>query len=517
MKLWKRLVCGAPGLLTVMFSDTQLLFMSSEFAQRFSEIAQYGDITLNEIKDRLGKVKSTGSLNEASMWEKISQYKESGATCLRTLGEFVHSNDNDDGEGKHYFAKIERIQYADINVCLLQITDITDVKKVQHEILGKKYKNILFTTASHELKTPLNGILGGMQLIMQSKDMASIKEYCSIIEGSCKLLINITDDMLDYCLYESGELTLSVTEIYLREVFNEAIKIIEVQTKQRGVNLIFNYDPNIPEIIRTDRKRLMQIFLNILGNSAKYTFHGSIMITAENHDFDVFIKVMDTGIGINETKKAGLFKLFGQLNTGVPRRNSKLEAGAGSGLGLSVSQALASLLGTGISFTSTEGRGSEFSFAVNKEIKNKRCNSATSSPIQKVHKPKMLTKQSTFLNPKRKHTLGGALLGKGIGHTISLIQPMISLDAEADNLTLGSDEGSGLSPRRCLNKYVFPSKNIFSDDSMKFTHNPCHCPDILIVDDNAFNLLVLKKLLERLGLACATVCALFRKILIIGC
>ncbi len=347
--MWKRILRNAPGLLTLVFAEDEIQFASAEFVSHFQKVLGGDAITLDEVQQKFETLKATNSCIAGSLWEKIREYKNNGenvdAEEPKALGEFVLLPGKDEESAFHYAASIEVIQWKGESATLLHLIDITASKKAQREVLCKKYKNILLTTASHELRTPLNGVLGGVQLIEECGDIVSIREYCKMMHCSCKLLVNITDDILDYCLYEGGNLILNVEEVRLREVFAEAVTIVEVQTKQRGVELRVKFDTNVPECVKTDRKRLLQILLNILGNASKYTFEGAITVTVEGREQDVKVKIADTGIGINETKKESLFKLFGRISSEANQEGSsggscsnntgsKVTAGAGSGLGL---------------------------------------------------------------------------------------------------------------------------------------------------------------------------------------
>jgi len=417
-----------------------------------------------------------------------------------------------------YSASIEKIQYCGENVCLLALTDITNVKKVQVEAIAKKYKNILLTTASHELMTPMNGILGAMQLILRSNDIDDIKEYCSLMDLSCKNLLNITDDMLDYCLYESGDLSLNISEINFVELLNEAVKIIEIQTKQRGVEISISCDSEVPEKIRSDRKRLLQILLNLLGNSAKYTFKGSIKIIAEGRETDILIKIIDTGIGIDNTKKEKLFKLFNSANsnsgdTETKNHNSKITAKAGSGLGLTVSQVLATLLGTGLQFESNFNEGSTFWFSIEKQLTRRRCNSATQ--LSKFVKRKSVAKRlNTVFCPKpQKYSSDNiAIIRKnddfilGNRKLLHTSETAIKTEADSDTTNIAVEEyTSGRNIDWSINRYKFASHCAIDDFGIRKIMCKCDCATALIVDDNAFNLFVLKNLLMKLKIKCVTV------------
>ncbi len=468
---------------------------------------------MNELQQKFSLLRTTNSCIAGSLWDKLVAYQtevgDRPSDEPRNLGEFIHTPTKDAEAAVHYSARVETIRWKDGLASLLHMVDITASKKAQREALDKKYKNLLLTTASHELRTPINGVLGGMQLIDECTDIAKVREYSKMMRCSCKMLVNITDDILDYCLYEGGNLILNVEEVRLREVFDEALESVQVQTKQRGVDLNLNYFENVPEFVKTDRKRLLQILLNLLGNAGKYTFRGAITVTVQGREQDVVIRIRDTGIGINETKKESLFKLFGRISSeeshegGKRTNSSRIVAGAGSGLGLTVSQALASLLGSGISFASTEGVGSEFIFAINKALQKRRSNSV-SGKTSSTKKRLFLKRTTMFLHQKRNPlstspTLSRFLAGSQTSRIeINRCEPVDedkTGEKDGDNFSVGADERTGRTPHPSMSQYVMPTRTLGSET--KRAEN-VDSTKVLIVDDSAFNLLVLQRLLERL-------------------
>ncbi len=470
-------------------------------------------------------MRCTTSCDEVTLWDKLIDYlkEQTPEKGIRDLGEFVQKLDVQEESWKHFAAKVDRINWKKKqNACLLNMVEITSSKKAQTEMISKHYRNILLTTASHELMTPLNGILGGVQLIESCDSMEKVHRYCEILTCSCKFLINITQDMHDYCLYESGSLVLTKEMFNLRDLMNEAFGMVEIQAHQRGVVASLVYDDAIPEPIYSDRKRLMQVFLNLLSNATKYTFKGAITFTAKYKDPLITIEIADTGIGISEEKQKSLFKLFAAAESQSPA-SPRIYAGAGSGLGLTVSQALTRMLGTGISFSTRENVGSTFSFSLFKELPRKRSASVRNllySPLKAVcqstfaAEPMCLptmrksrsrigpTKDSSTNSPsgfmmRRNKTEAFDLAGgRGKSRKSSI---------SSGQFSLGEDERGGASPARSLSTYKLVLKNSFSLDIPSAPTATCDCPDVLIVDDNAFNLLVLQSLIEKLGLRCETV------------
>lgn len=263
------------------------------------------------------------------------------------------------------------------------------------------------------------------------------------------------------------------------------------------MKLITKIDSNIPEAISTDRKRLMQILLNLLSNSAKYTFQGTVTLVVESKGQTVHFEVIDTGIGINENKKEELFKLFGkkQLDS---KDSTQLNTSAGSGLGLTISQALVNLLGSGITFTSKVGEGSSFFFDINKMLKRQRSRSLRSRNLDGKKVPSFRRTISTNVPQPPEKDMDLELENPPMIRNDSLLSC-----GGAENIS-NDGEGDKRTQTRNLSDYRLVLKNSFSGD-LPSVNRACKCPTMLIVDDNAFNLLVLNSLLAKIGISCETV------------
>ncbi len=549
-KGWKTLVLETPasGMLLFGASSGKVIFSNSGFESFFPSASP---ATLSDTKDVFSTLKlsptgdaETNGTSQKTLWEVLRNVTTTSEKEHKKaeLGEFVYQPQPQEEYWKHFTITLSRMGWKKMDAFLLSLVEITSHKKAQTELICKHYRNILLTTASHELMTPLNGILGGMQLIEKSENIYEIKKYIDIITRSCRFLINITEDMHDYCLYESGCLVLCSELVNLRGLMEDAVKTIQIQAQQRGVAMNLVYDEEIPEPIYTDKKRLMQVFLNLLSNAAKYTFKGSITFTAKYKDPLIMVEVADTGIGISEAKKKNLFKLFGDTTSATTNSASSPNnyVGAGSGLGLTVSQALTKLLGTGLSFTTEENVGSRFSFGLFRETPRKRSKSlwGFSPPCRPVNinNPTCNKRTTIWAPPMRKAKsracvaapVSSPLLLSRKGRSAAAEKPIFELSTNhglsvpivksrkssmgSENLSVVDDERNQGSPRRSVSGYKLVLKNSFS--STEICGNipeeiACNCPELLVVDDNAFNLWVMQNLLAKLGLSCETVFSLF--------
>ncbi len=505
-----------------MFDQNEVYFTSTEAQQLLTKSVVGHDSDFARLKETLSYMLCTKT--SRTLWSKVeahwaqAQAQAEAQTTTKTqssmqpLGEYVFAGQDHDSDlpPRSFVVRLEQRHIKSKPCTMLHLVDVTSAKQAERELSAKQYRNILLTTASHELNTPLNGILGGVQLIEQSTSLSEVLEYCKIVRGSCKQLQNLTNSMQDYCLYESKSLVLNYESVALHDMLSEALDLIATQTQQRKVHVSLNYDPVIPTAILTDKKRLMQILSSVLFNAAKYTFKGSITLSAKFRPPMVQIEVVDTGIGISKRRMRSLFKLFADVDAGEigPRHPMGTGAGISSGLGLAFSQTLASLLGTGIQVSSAENVGTKVSFAIFQEPPAPRRRVSTNDGKAPGRRnPKAFAKMATaeltdkrarnphpepYTETQRQRSI--KLCQQHGAQHASDFEDIDSMDASI------AEECSDRAPRKRLSSYhLIVKKRLTADSFGLLAPSSCLCPDILIVDDNAFNLLVLKSLLSKMG------------------
>lgn len=227
----------------------------------------------------------------------------------------------------------------------------------------EKLKSMFIASTSHELRTPLNSIIGFTGVLLQgwSGELnQEQKEYLEMINSSSKHLLELIIDILDISKIESGSIDLKVSVFDLREVVDEAITTLGENIKEKGLEMIIEVK-NI--YMKTDRMRLLQCIMNLIGNSVKYTEKGNIKISAKNIENKVDISVTDTGIGIKTQDIPRLFTPFVRLESPLTPKTS------GTGLGLYLTKKLArDVLGGEIYVKSKFGKGSTFTIQIPVEV-----------------------------------------------------------------------------------------------------------------------------------------------------
>jgi len=214
-----------------------------------------------------------------------------------------------------------------------------------------KTKDIFLANISHELRTPLNAVIGYSELLTEITEDNNHYEYkddLMRIHDSGVHLLDIVNELLDMAKIESGKILLSVSVFYFNDLLNEVINVLQpdLDKKSNSVNLVFKDAVND---ITSDKIRLKQILINIIGNACKFTENGCIVITVSKKTLGfINISVRDTGIGINNESMKYIFEPFRQ-------GDKSTESYEGTGLGLSISRRLAQMLGGDISVESKEG------------------------------------------------------------------------------------------------------------------------------------------------------------------
>lgn len=216
---------------------------------------------------------------------------------------------------------------------------------------------------SHDIRTPMNGIVGMTDLLQSTPMSPSQHEYLDIIQQSAGSLLTLINDILDFSKIEAGKLDISMTPFNLRDYVSFNLKPMAVQADRKGIELACRIDPGVPEIIDSDPHRLGQILTNLIGNAIKFTDSGEIIVRLHHRKTDdgqaeIHFTVEDTGCGIPAEKCASVFEAFSQVE-GIAEHVRQ-----GTGLGLAICSKLVDMLGGKIWVESTLGKGSIFHFMI---------------------------------------------------------------------------------------------------------------------------------------------------------
>ncbi|WP_243358171.1 PAS domain-containing sensor histidine kinase [Fundidesulfovibrio terrae] len=247
--------------------------------------------------------------------------------------------------------------------------DITAHKEAAARLLQAKEqaeaatraKSEFLANMSHEVRTPLNGVLGMLQLLATTELDQEQAEYVRTAEQASLRLAQLLSDILDLSKVESGTLTLRDVEFSLAEVRDSVLALFAPAAREKGLTLDFRVDPRLPDRLMGDEVRLRQILLNLVGNAIKFTDAGEVTVQAELASEEapspvpVRITVSDTGCGIPDSQLGRIFEPFVQADGSYVRRTG------GAGLGLAIVKRLTAMMGADISITSHPGAGTRMS------------------------------------------------------------------------------------------------------------------------------------------------------------
>jgi len=242
-------------------------------------------------------------------------------------------------------------------------TDVTEQRQAQDEIriakdaaeAANSAKSSFLATMTHELRTPMNGVLGILELLHQTDLDAEQRELIDVIGGSAEALLKIIDDILDLSKIEAGKMEIERLPLAPLPLIEGVADTLAPHAHRKKLSFNTYVDPTVPPAIVGDPVRLRQILFNLIGNAIKFTEHGSVSVqlTTEGPG-QLRLNVTDTGIGLDEDARTRLFKPFSQADSTTTRRFG------GTGLGLSICRRLVELMGGTIGVDSVPGRGSTF-------------------------------------------------------------------------------------------------------------------------------------------------------------
>lgn len=259
-------------------------------------------------------------------------------------------------------------KFGSINKIKEQYAEIQKAKEEAEE--ANKAKSRFLAKMTHEIRTPINAILGMNELLMRENISPNVYGYAQEIQNSGNSLLSIINDILDSSKIEAGKMNIVPVEYEVREFITAVYSVLEVNGGAKGLETKLVVDPMLPKMLYGDMGKLKQVTLNLISNAVKYTESGSVTLVVKKvsefrRETTIRVEVIDTGIGIKAEDMDKLFTTFERLDE---RRNTGIQ---GTGLGLNITKELLALMDSQIEVESVYGKGSTFAYSIKQSIVDK--------------------------------------------------------------------------------------------------------------------------------------------------
>ena len=312
--------------------------------------------------------------------------------------------------------------------------ELSEAREIAEQ--ANRSKNIFLASMSHDIRTPMNAIIGLSDVLSKTGLQKDQAHYVQVINSSAQSLLSLINDIMDFSKIEAGQLDLEAISFDFRQVLDDCADLIFFQANEKRLEFVYFVSPSVDRFVVGDPNRLRQIILNLACNAVKFTETGRVELWVEvlaKHDdsMQLLLEVRDTGIGLSKVAQQKLFEPFVQADSSTTRKYG------GTGLGLAISKHLVDLMQGSINFRSEEGVGTTFSLKL-----KMACDSKRTKPITQLKHANMdivVLGQNHFHNTVIEHYINA--MGRNV-YIVARIQSWLDLMNEFPNrkcLTICTD------------------------------------------------------------------------------
>ena len=340
----------------IVFNNNMQIIYANQAARRKLEFADLEGHLVTDIFH--GEVESDGTvvLNGGELREMMAY--RSNNTCFPVeVRLLMYEEEQEKGAGNPLY-----ICMAD-DVTKMNSLEKEAVRAEQEAQKALKVKSEFVANVTHELRTPVNGIMGNTQELLESETDKDRIKLLRLVERGCRDMNSIINNILDFSKLEAGKFTLEPRRFNFTNMIEYVKSNHSNKITEKGLDFTVSISPEIPEYIIGDELRIVQVLNNLISNAYKFTAVGGIHVetvkTAQTGSrMELFFMVIDTGIGIAKSEQDKLFKSFSQVDASISRKYG------GTGLGLNICKQLVELMGGSIHVKSDAGKGTMFSFNI---------------------------------------------------------------------------------------------------------------------------------------------------------